>query len=819
VIAKAILDMISLPTAAPRAAAQDSGQPFQAFSDSLIAASKSSLQASSTNDGESKSGHRQKADSDDAKTPDGDLAGNSAVNTITVLPAVPQQSEEATANVTALESPLGGLSSTDGISAGATGLFAQNLAAVGLTGIGSSNAQTSTGSTSIALPTGIQSSFTSAPTTAPTTSNVLSTGLAETQTSAFQSGVVQASNTQPMRVQSDLTSVQMPLAGSATTKNSPDAVSSQPAQDVAEVNFSDIQTSLTQINSAAMSDAPTLIRQPVAGQSKSTEAQRPVAEAATTQKTPDAMVSLQSRNVTVAEVPATQTSATPSSNVAASIAQPSVVPSKFTSAQISVVEDTKTQSTSSTVVSQPVRTVELRTAEPVETQSRISDAKVSQGDFSQKTIILPTSVQSSGTPASDDLSQSYTKLPVEPVQETTSSIATSPKSEDFDQSKARSGDPSAVAVQNNGSVQDSLSTDALNTISNTAQNIVVNVPMAPSPAPILHAALSASAKDVAAQALKDDTTVQTDSQSAVSNQTPTTTTTSVQSGISDQLGASPLSAGPFGVNQIGVSGLKPAAASKTQTVDSKNGKDSGTERTGSKKNAEPETEKDFKSSSQDATASGEQNQGNNDSQAQVAVPIAVNFTVHPAAVIAAAQNVAHVATNHTSSTSADAAGVGVKMTDNAASASVALPQALPVINTAKLIQSMGQSEMRVGMRSNEFGNISISTSTTHDQVSAQISLEHGELAKTLAAQLPEMQARLGGTHPMDVRIDMNGATTGQGTGTYGGTSHGSQDQSSNGRQQAGSMAASSSSIGSQEKQFSPVAAVMPTGYSRLDIRV
>jgi hypothetical protein len=168
----------------------------------------------------------------------------------------------------------------------------------------------------------------------------------------------------------------------------------------------------------------------------------------------------------------------------------------------------------------------------------------------------------------------------------------------------------------------------------------------------------------------------------------------------------------------------------------------------------------------------------------------------------------------------DAAGVAARTANDAAvHASPALPQALSAINTAKLIQSMGQSEMRVGMRSNEFGNISISTSTSKDLVSAQISLEHGELAKTLAANLPEMQARLGGNHPMDVRIDMNGAATGQGTGSFGGTSHGSQDQSHSTRQQTGNMSASSSSIGVAEKLFSPVAAVMPTGYARLDIRV
>jgi hypothetical protein len=151
-----------------------------------------------------------------------------------------------------------------------------------------------------------------------------------------------------------------------------------------------------------------------------------------------------------------------------------------------------------------------------------------------------------------------------------------------------------------------------------------------------------------------------------------------------------------------------------------------------------------------------------------------------------------------------------------------VPQALPVINTAKLIQSMGQSEMRVGMRSTEFGNISISTSSTRDLISAQISLDHGELARTLTAHLPEMQARLGGNQPMDVRIEMNGASAGQ-TGTTGGMYNGSSDQSRGGRQQAGNADSSSSGNRFTGQQLSPAVSAMATSdrgvNARLDIRV
>ena len=128
---------------------------------------------------------------------------------------------------------------------------------------------------------------------------------------------------------------------------------------------------------------------------------------------------------------------------------------------------------------------------------------------------------------------------------------------------------------------------------------------------------------------------------------------------------------------------------------------------------------------------------------------------------------------------------------------------------------MGQSEMRVGMRSNDFGNISISTSATRDLISAQISLDHNELARTLATHLPEMQTRLGGTQAMDIRIDVNG----QGAATSAGMSNGSANESRGDRQQKGSAPSGHAANGFAERGRSIAAAAMPAAESRLDVRV
>jgi hypothetical protein len=127
------------------------------------------------------------------------------------------------------------------------------------------------------------------------------------------------------------------------------------------------------------------------------------------------------------------------------------------------------------------------------------------------------------------------------------------------------------------------------------------------------------------------------------------------------------------------------------------------------------------------------------------------------------------------------------------------------------------------MRSNEFGNISISTSTTRDSVSAQISLDHGELAKTLTAHLPEIQARLSSNQSVDVRIDTNGARGGLGAGTSGSFSDGATSDSRGSRQQAGNAASSYSGNGFSDQQFSRAASTLATNdggpNARLDIRV
>jgi len=77
------------------------------------------------------------------------------------------------------------------------------------------------------------------------------------------------------------------------------------------------------------------------------------------------------------------------------------------------------------------------------------------------------------------------------------------------------------------------------------------------------------------------------------------------------------------------------------------------------------------------------------------------------------------------------------------------------INAAKLIQTMGQTEMSVGMRSSEFGNISIRTSVSQQQMLAQISLDHSDLSQALSSHISALQSKLQNESGLHTLIEVN----------------------------------------------------------------
>ncbi len=160
--------------------------------------------------------------------------------------------------------------------------------------------------------------------------------------------------------------------------------------------------------------------------------------------------------------------------------------------------------------------------------------------------------------------------------------------------------------------------------------------------------------------------------------------------------------------------------------------------------------------------------------------------------------------------------------DNSAAAlTTSAPQswdasATQVVHRAQLIQAMHQSEMRMGMNSAEFGNISISAAVSHQTLSAQISVEHAELSSALTAHLPAIEKQLGNAYGLQSRVEVrDGSSTAQ---------QGSSRR--DGERSQGSMSAASSAAisGLGSAGGLPLESLSPATYSpaagmRLDILV
>lgn len=91
------------------------------------------------------------------------------------------------------------------------------------------------------------------------------------------------------------------------------------------------------------------------------------------------------------------------------------------------------------------------------------------------------------------------------------------------------------------------------------------------------------------------------------------------------------------------------------------------------------------------------------------------------------------------------------------------------LQSARLVQAAGQTEMRLAFHSPELGAVSIHTAATSDAIAARIAVDHTELATMLTVQLPEMHARLGVGHTVEVALTpSNGGTAGDGQASSGG---------------------------------------------------
>jgi hypothetical protein len=138
--------------------------------------------------------------------------------------------------------------------------------------------------------------------------------------------------------------------------------------------------------------------------------------------------------------------------------------------------------------------------------------------------------------------------------------------------------------------------------------------------------------------------------------------------------------------------------------------------------------------------------------------------------------------------------------------------AATTISAAKLTQAMNATEMRVGMHSTEFGDISIRTSVSQQELLAHISLDHSDLSQALAAHLSSMQTKLGDDSGLRTSIQIDH----QGSAPSGGSEHSSPREQ---RPFASSVRTeSAANLAEVDNNLNPAYLAMASDGRRLDIR-
>jgi hypothetical protein len=185
----------------------------------------------------------------------------------------------------------------------------------------------------------------------------------------------------------------------------------------------------------------------------------------------------------------------------------------------------------------------------------------------------------------------------------------------------------------------------------------------------------------------------------------------------------------------------------------------------------------------------------------------------------AAQGSAHASVPPVSSASAPAITSAVSTMVPAQATSAESAPAMHALNSAQLIQSVHGSEMRLGMQSAEFGNISINTTINRETLSAQISMDHSALGHALAMHLPAIEEKLGSAYGLQTKVELRD------TGSNSAPNDSSSSESKGDRRPSGGGTGTSTSMlqrsigGLTSSSFSSSSTSVATASSRLDIRI
>ncbi len=92
-------------------------------------------------------------------------------------------------------------------------------------------------------------------------------------------------------------------------------------------------------------------------------------------------------------------------------------------------------------------------------------------------------------------------------------------------------------------------------------------------------------------------------------------------------------------------------------------------------------------------------------------------------------------------------GKGQRASPTPASSTADTPSAdPPMLQSARVLERMGQSEIRVGLNTANFGNLELHTSVNQDRVAATLATSHSELRAALAAEMPSLEHAMAQQH-------------------------------------------------------------------------
>ncbi len=131
-------------------------------------------------------------------------------------------------------------------------------------------------------------------------------------------------------------------------------------------------------------------------------------------------------------------------------------------------------------------------------------------------------------------------------------------------------------------------------------------------------------------------------------------------------------------------------------------------------------------------------------------------------------------------TASNSASVGIPGRESALQSDAAAPRieentvpAPIVVQSARVLERMGQTEMRVGVNTASFGNVELRTTLNQDQVGASIATSHMELHAAMMAEMPSLERAMAQHHLRLDSLDLNA----RGGAHDSGSSAGSQSQS------------------------------------------